>query len=128
MITDSRLWKLNLLVAALVWAAIVALAALMGSWHGYGGRRFAIALGVAAVLFAFEFFLAAPGVLELAQRSVGGRILAPLVPLIAVIVYSSAVSGNPRLAVAGAAYAVVPALLLAGAAANPQARGKTTSP
>jgi len=116
MITDSRLWKLNLLVAALVWAAIVALAALMGSWQGYGGRRFAIALGVAAVLFAFEFFLAAPGVLELAQRSVGGRILAPLVPLIAVIVYSSAVSGNPRLAVAGAAYAVVPALLLAGAA------------
>jgi len=118
---DSKAWRLNLPVAVVVWAAIVALAALMGSWHGYGGRRFAIALGVAAVLFAFEFFLAAPGVLEFAQRSVGGRgrILAPLVPLIAVIVYSSAVSGNPRLAVAGAAYAVVPALLLATAAGKP---------
>ena len=46
--------------AAAVWASIVLLAAILGILHGFGGPQFVIALGVAAVLFAFEFFLAAP--------------------------------------------------------------------
>jgi len=118
MSVDARGWRLNLAVAAVVWAAIVALAGLLGNWLGYGGRQFALALGVAAVLFAFELFLAAPGILEFARKSLGGRgvLLAPLVPLLAVVVYSFGVSGKPLLAVAGAAYAVVPGLLLARSA------------
>ena len=37
---------MSLPVAAAVWAAIVALAALDGIWRGFSGPRFAVALGV----------------------------------------------------------------------------------
>lgn len=109
---------MSLPAAVVVWAAIVLLAGLLGNWLGFGGRRFAVALGVAALLLAFELFFAVPGVLEFAQRSFGGRgaLFAPLVPLFAILIYSFGVTGNPRLAIAGAAYAVVPALLLASSA------------
>lgn len=109
---------MGLPVAVALWAALVLLAGFLGSWLGFGGPRFAFALGVAALLLAFELFFAAPGVLEFAQKSLGGRgvLLAPLVPLSAVLIYSFAVTGNQRLAVAGAAYAVVPSLLLASSA------------
>lgn len=112
---------MSLPVAVVVWAAIVSLAGLYGTWLGFGGRRFSVALGVAAVLFAFELFVAAPGVLEFAQRSLGGRgaLVAPLVPLFAILVYSFGVTGNPRMAIAGAAYSVAPALLLANSAGKP---------
>lgn len=112
---------MNLAVAVIVWAAIVLMAALAGNWMGFGGRRFAVALGVAAVLFGFEWFLAAPGVQEFVHKALGGRgaQLSPLVPLLAVIAYSFGVSDRPLLAIAGAAYAVVPALLLAGSAGKP---------
>lgn len=121
MTADSREWRLNLATALLVWAAIVALAGLMGSWLGFGGRRFAIALGVAALLFAFELLVATPGVLEYMRRSLGARgpLLTPLVPLCAVIAYSVGVSGDLLLAIAGAAYAVVPALLISSSASKP---------
>lgn len=104
--------------ALLVWAAIVILAGVLGNWMGFGGKRFAIALAVAAVLFGFEWFVAAPGVQEFAQRSVGGRgaLVSPLVPLIAVIVYSFAIAGSAKLAVAAAAYVLLPSLLLARSA------------
>jgi hypothetical protein len=46
-------------------------------------------------------------------------LLAPLVPLFAVLVYSFAVSGNLKMMLAGAAYAVLPALLLARGAGKP---------
>ena len=102
--------------AAAMWAVIVALAAVWGVWLGLGGRRFVVALGVAAALFAFELFLAAPRVLERVQkilRSRGGTI-APLVPLFAVLVYAFGVTGDWKIMLAGAAYAVVPAILVAG--------------
>lgn len=116
MIVDSRSWRMSLPAAVIVWAALIALAGVLGTWLGYGGRRFAIALVVAAALLASEFLVAAPSVLEFARQSLGGRgaLLAPLVPLLAIVVYSLGVSGDPLLAIAGAAYAVVPALLLAG--------------
>ncbi|MGA3300864.1 MAG: type II CAAX endopeptidase family protein [Candidatus Acidiferrales bacterium] len=65
---------------------------------GLGGARFALALGVAAVLFAFELFLAAPPVMEACRRGLGerGSVLAPLVPLFAMLVYSIAVAGGWR--------------------------------
>lgn len=102
--------------AAAVWAVIVALAAIEGLWRGFGGPRFAVALGVAALLFAFDLFLAAPRVLDRLRRSLGvwGGVLAPLEPLFALLVYSFGVNRDWRLLLAGAAYAVLPALLVAG--------------
>ena len=107
--------------AVAAWAVIILLAAFWGIWLGFRGRPFALAMGVAAVLFAFELFLAVPGVLDPVQRWLGahGAILAPLVPLFAVLVYSFGVSGDWKLLLAGAAYAVLPALLLAGSAGKP---------
>jgi membrane protease YdiL (CAAX protease family) len=111
-------WRMNLPVSVIVWAVIVLMAALVGNWMGFGGRRFAIALAVAAVLFGFEWFLVAPAVQEIVRKMLGGRgaLLSPLLPLLAVLAYSFGVSGRPLLAIAGAAYAAVPALLLAGSA------------
>lgn len=102
--------------AAAVWAFIVALAAFWGVWMGLAGPRFMLALGVAAALFGFELFLAAPVVLGRVQyilRTRGGAI-APLLPLFAVLLYVFGVTGDWGAMLAGAAYAVLPALLLAG--------------
>lgn len=121
MTENSSPWQLNLSTAAAIWAVIVALAAFLGLWLGFGGPRFVVALGVAAVLFAFEFFLAAPRILELAQKLLGSRggIVAPLVPLFAVLVYALNVTGDWRTMLAGAAYAVLPAILVAGGTGKP---------
>jgi hypothetical protein len=103
-------------VAAALWAAVVALATFWGVWLGLGGRRFLIALGVAAALFGFELFLAAPRVLDRVQiilRTRGGTV-APLVPLFAVLIYAFGVTGDWRTMLLGAAYTVIPAILLAG--------------
>lgn len=110
--------RLNLATAIAVWAVIVLAAGFAGDWLGFGGRRFALALAVAAALFAFEFFLAVPAVLARAQQSFAGRagIFAPLVPLLAVLIYGIGVNGNGRYVLAGAAYAILPAVVLAGSA------------
>src|SRR5271165_3405920 len=96
---NSRSRQMNLPTAIAIWAIIVATAAFAGIWRlGFGGRRFTVALGVAAVLFAFEFWLAAPAVLARALDWLGGhgRALAAIVPLFAVIRYSFAVTGSWR--------------------------------
>jgi membrane protease YdiL (CAAX protease family) len=104
--------------AAAVWATVVLLAAFEGFHFGYSGYRFAIALGVAAALFGFELFLAAPGVFGTVFQVLGhrGAVLTVLVPLFAVLFYCFTVSGNWKYGLIGAAYAVLPALLLAGSA------------
>jgi membrane protease YdiL (CAAX protease family) len=111
-------WQLGFPCAFLVWAAVVLAGALEGMRRGFHGHAFVIALGVAAVLFGFELFLAAPRVLVWAQRALGGRAayLSPLVPLFAVLVYSLSVSGSWAAALVGAAYCVLPAILLASSA------------
>jgi uncharacterized protein len=98
-----------------VWAMVVSAAALLGLRAGFGGRHFAMALGVAAALFAFELFLALPSVENAVLASFGNRggLLAPIVPLFAVLVYSSGVAGGWQMTLIGAAYAAIPALLLA---------------
>lgn len=103
-------------VAAAIWGATVVLAAFLGVWMGLGGRRFVVALGIAAVLFAFELFLAAPRFLErvLSILRTRGGIVAPLVPLFAVLLYSFGVTSDWRSMLVGAAYTVVPAILIAG--------------
>ncbi len=112
---------MNLPTAAGIWAAIVILAGFAGMRLGYGGRAFALALGVAAVLFAFELFLAAPGVLDQARQSLGehGGVLAPLIPLFAVLIYTIGVAASWKMALIGAAYTVLPALLVASSAGKP---------
>ena len=87
---------MNLPTAAIAWGVIVGLATFYGIRLGYTGRLFALALGVAAALFAFEFFLAAPRVLERVRHLFGehGAVLAPLVPLFAVLIYTFGVTGR----------------------------------
>jgi membrane protease YdiL (CAAX protease family) len=118
MAAAAKSWQMNFTAALIIWTLIVAAAAIEGARRGFHGRAFVIALGAAAVLFAFELFLAAPRVLESAQRALGrrGMLLAPLVPLFTVLVYSLAVTGDWKLLLIGAAYTTLPALLLASSA------------
>jgi hypothetical protein len=118
MAAPLKSWQLDFPTAVGVWTPIVVFVALLGLRMGYRGPRFGIALGVAAVLFAFEFFLACPRVLESSRRMLGehGRVLAPLVPLFAVLIYTLTVTGNWKMALVGAAYGVLPALLVATSA------------
>jgi membrane protease YdiL (CAAX protease family) len=111
---------MSLPVAVAIWAVVVLLAAFAGIHLGYSGSRFAIALGVAAALFAFEFFLAVPKVFGTVQGALGqrGAVVAALVPLFAVLVYSIGVGGNWKYTLIGAAYAVLPSLLLAASASR----------
>jgi len=115
---SAKSWQLTFASAFVVWALIVAAAVFEGTRRGFHGRAFFIALGVAAALFAFELFLAVPSVLAAAQRALGGRAsyLVALVPLFAVLIYSLCVTGSTKLLLLGAAYAVLPLLLLAGSA------------
>ena len=114
----AKSWQMSFPTAFVVWAFVVAAAAVEGVRLGFHGRAFFIALGIAALLFAFELFLAAPRVLAAAQRALGGRgaLLAPLAPLFGVLLYSLAVTGDWKMLLFGAAYAVLPALLLASSA------------
>jgi CAAX protease family protein len=118
---NSKSWELKLPIAFAVWVPIVVFVILLGFRLGYGGRRYGMALSVAAVLFAFEFFLACPSVLDHARKFLGehGRVIAPLLPLFAVLIYTITVTGNWKLALAGAAYCVLPALLLASSSGKP---------
>jgi uncharacterized protein len=101
--------------AVIVWAGVVMIAAFYGAALGFGGRRFALALGIAAALFAFELFLAAPSVLERLRGWLGGhgRGLAVLMPLFAVVIYGMGVTSDWKTTLLGAAYAIAPALLIA---------------
>jgi membrane protease YdiL (CAAX protease family) len=112
---------MNLPTAAIAWGVIVGLAAFYGIRLGYAGRSFVLALGLAAALFAFELFLAAPRVLERVTQLFGehGAVLAPLVPLFAVLIYTIGVTANWKTALLGAAYTVLPALLAATCIGKP---------
>jgi uncharacterized protein len=118
---NSRTWQLNLPTAITIWALIVAATAIAAPYLGFGGPRLAFALAVAALLFAFEFWLAAPGVLDRARTWLGGhsRFLAPIIPLFAVIIYSFAVTASLKWMLVAAAYAIIPSLLLASSAGKP---------
>jgi uncharacterized protein len=112
---------MNLPAAAGVWAAIVILAGFAGMRLGYGGRTFALALGVAALLLAFELFLASPSILDQGRQSLSehGGVFAPLIPLFAVLIYTVGVTANWKMAFIGAAYGVLPALLVASSTGKP---------
>lgn len=121
MALDAKSRPMPFSLAAAVWAAVIVMAALYGIALGYSGWRFAAGLGVAAVLFAFEFFLAAPAVLDRASRSPGGLGIAllVLVPLVAGLAYMLAVAGSWKLALVAMAYALLPVSLAAVSAGKP---------
>jgi uncharacterized protein len=120
MAANSRSWRLSLPVATVAWAAVSLYAAYVGARAGFGWQSFA-ALAVASALFAFEFFLAVPRVQEALQRLLGSRggILAPLIPLFAILVYCSSVTHSWAMMFVGVAYVVAPALLLASSEGKP---------
>lgn len=97
---------------------MVALAAVYAIMLGFRGPRFGVALGVAAGLFAFELLLAVPRVQSSLRASFGARlgVLAPLVPLGLFLIYSVTLGNRIWLTLAGAAYVIAPALILAGRA------------
>lgn len=104
--------------ALALWAGSVLLAAFAGLRLGYGGRRFGIALLVAAALLAMELFLACPHVGERfsALFAGGAFLLAPLIPLVAFLVYALSLYPSNWLWVsAGVLYVAIPSLLAAGA-------------
>jgi uncharacterized protein len=121
---SGRSWQLNFATAAAVWAVVVCSAALAGVWMGYNDRRFVIALAVGALLFGLEFLLAAPAFYCGVRRWLAERVgvLLALVPLCAVLVYGVGVGGDLKVVVIGAAYTIVPPLLLAGAAGKSPGR------
>jgi membrane protease YdiL (CAAX protease family) len=112
---------MSLPCAATLWAAVVLFVAFYGIHLGLSGARFALSLAIAAGLFAFEFFLAAPPVLDSLRHRFGNAVgvLAPLVPLFAMLIYAIAVAGGWRFALIGAAYVVLPSLLVATGAGKP---------
>jgi uncharacterized protein len=117
----SNSWRMNFPAAAAIWASVVIFAAFYGLRLGLGGARFAVALGVAAVLFAFELFLAAPPLMDAWRGIFGerGSVLAPLVPLFAILIYAIAANGGWRSALIGAAYVILPSLLVASSVGKP---------
>ena len=119
--TNSRSGAISLTAVFVVWAAMVIGTAFAGSWMGYGGHQFAVALGVAGGLFGFELFLAVPAVLTGMRGILGGAagFFAVLVPMAAVVVYGSSVTGNWKTMLGGVLYAVLPALLVASCAGRP---------
>src|ERR1700746_1594974 len=105
---------MNLPPAAGVWAAIVILAGFAGMRLGYGGRTLALALGGAALLLVFVIFLPSSSLLDQGRQSLSehGGVFAPLIPLFAVLIYTVGVTANWKMAFIGAAYGVLPALLV----------------
>jgi membrane protease YdiL (CAAX protease family) len=114
--------RLPLLIAALLWAALGLFGAFYGAWLGFGGRHFAVSIGVAALLLAGQLFPVARGVTEWILRWLGDRLalLAPLFPLALYFLYAAGTGTlSPQRSGLAAAYVLVPALLVMGAGANP---------
>ena len=114
----SRSRQMGFRCAGAVWLGVVILAVKLGWRMGYRDSRFALALGVGAALFAFEFFLAAPRLLEKFRRTFAHLtpVAAALVPLFAVLIYSLFLHRDWLWILAGVTYVLAPVLLLAGAA------------
>jgi len=108
--------QLGVKTALGIWAALGFVAAFYGTWLGYGGREFAVTLGVFAFFLAVEILVAAGSARERILNNLGSGgpfALAPL-PLLAYLIY--ALGTNSFLwwrAGLAAAYALVPVSLLA---------------
>lgn len=112
---DVRQMKVGL--AAGVWAFVCLAGAFAGTWRGYGGPQFAVALGAFAALFAVQVGLAAEGVADrLAAALLPVRGMLPLAPFLVYLAYAlgAGVFGWQATGIA-LAYAIAPAALLLSA-------------
>ena len=107
--------QLSVWVALALWATAVIGAALYGTWHGYGGRAFAVTLGVLAFLLASQLLLASGHIAEQLARRAGshGGVLLAVVPFLAYLIYAFGTNAFTwrRVAIA-AAYTLTPVLLV----------------
>jgi membrane protease YdiL (CAAX protease family) len=114
----SQTREMPSIAAVIIWAALIALGVSLGIHLGFGGFRFAAAMAVCTALLAGHIFPAAPRIRTHLLGLVGAHrgVFAVFLPLGAFIVYSAAVAGNWKTALAGAAYVLLPALVLIGVA------------
>ncbi len=107
--------QLSALLPLGLWAAVVIGAAVYGTWHGYGGRAFAVTLGVLAFLLASQLLLASGNLGEQLARRAGshGGVLLAIVPFLAYLIYVFGTNAFTwrRVAIA-AAYTLTPVLLV----------------
>jgi hypothetical protein len=107
--------QLSVWVALGLWAAVVIGAAVYGTWHGYGGRAFALTLVVLAFLLASQLLLASGNLAEQLARHAGshGGVLLAVVPFLAYLIYVFGTNAFTwqRVAIA-AAYTLAPVLLV----------------
>jgi len=110
----TRSYELNAGFALAAWAALLATGMLLGLRMGFGGWRFALAIAACGILLAGYFAAAAPKMQERLRASLGirGGALAVLVPLGAYAMYASGVSEDWKFGLLGAAYVLIPTLLL----------------
>ena len=104
--------------ALVLWAALVLFGIFAALRLNYTGRRFAVAILVAAALLGVELFIACPRIRErfTALFSRSAFFLAPVVPLVAFLVYALNLYPSNWLWVsAGVLYVAIPSLLAAGA-------------
>ncbi len=114
MLELTRTHEMNAGVALAVWAALLVTGVLLGLRMGFGGWRFACAMGVCGILLAGYLLAAAPRMQErlLARLGTRGGALTVLLPLGAYAMYSLGVAEDWKFALLGAAYVLIPTLLL----------------
>jgi len=102
--------------ALALWAGLCFFFVIYGTWLGFGGLRFYIALGVFALFLAGQLFWAAAGVEERATGWTESRFVSfswALVPLLGYLIYAIGTrSFSMPAAGMAAAYALAPTLLL----------------
>ncbi len=121
MLESTRTHELNLGAALAVWAALLATGVLLGLRMGFGGWRFVLAMAVCGILLAGYLLAAAPRLRErlMARLGTRGAALAALLPLGAYAMYALGVAEDWKIELLGAAYVLIPTLLLAvGPAGN----------
>ncbi|HKW89062.1 MAG TPA: type II CAAX endopeptidase family protein [Candidatus Acidoferrales bacterium] len=110
--------ELSLTGAFLIWTALFLYGIFAGLNFGYGGPRFAVAMGAAAILLAGEIFVASPPTQVRVDAFLRSYtfLSASLVPLAAYLFYVLAGRfDRPIEILAGIAYVASPALLAASA-------------
>jgi uncharacterized protein len=114
MANSTRTHELNLWGVLALWGALLLTGVLVGLHMGFGGWPFASAIAVCGILLAGLLFPAAPRVSEqILTRCRGRGALTVLAPFAAFVIYTLCVSRDWRAGIAGAAYVLTPALLLA---------------
>ena len=106
--------QLSVWTALGLWATSVAVAAVYGTWHGYGGRAFAVTLAVFAFFLAIQLLFAAGNLGERLARRTGpqGGVLVCTIPFFAYLIYLLGTNSFTWWRVAiSAAYILAPVLI-----------------